>query len=63
MTRRTLLYDNLAVFLFSIAAVLVLIISIFTSILISSMSAFLRESIEERLLAASRSAAHLVTAE
>ncbi|MDR1100457.1 MAG: response regulator [Treponema sp.] len=63
MTRRTLLYDNLAVFLFSIAAVLVLIISIFTSILISSMSVFLRESIEERLLAASRSAARLVTAD
>jgi signal transduction histidine kinase/CheY-like chemotaxis protein len=63
MVRRKLLYDNLAVFLFSIAAVLVLVISIFTSILINSASAFLRESIEERLLAASRSAAHLVTAE
>ncbi|MDR1863421.1 MAG: response regulator [Treponema sp.] len=57
------MYDNLAVFLFSIAAVLVLVISIFTSILINSMSVFLWESIEERLLAASRSAAHLVTAE
>jgi signal transduction histidine kinase/CheY-like chemotaxis protein len=63
MTRRTLLYDNLAVFLFSIAAILVLVISIFTSMLISSMSAFLQESIEERLLAASRSTAHLVSAE
>jgi signal transduction histidine kinase/DNA-binding response OmpR family regulator len=63
MESRKLLYGNLAVFLFSIAAVLVLIISIITSILINSISDFLRESIEERLLAASRSAAHLVSPE
>jgi signal transduction histidine kinase/DNA-binding response OmpR family regulator len=63
MARKKLLYGNLAVVLFSIAAVLVLIISVFTSILINSISEFLRQSIEERLLAASRSAAHLVTPE
>ena len=63
MIRRKLLYDNFAVFLFSIAAVLVLVISIITSILINSLSAFLQESIEERLLSASRSAALMVTAE
>jgi signal transduction histidine kinase/DNA-binding response OmpR family regulator len=63
MAQKKLVYDNLAVFLFSIAAVLVLIISIFTSILINFISGFLRENIEERLLSASRSVAHLVTPE
>ncbi|MDR2019862.1 MAG: response regulator [Treponema sp.] len=63
MRQKKLLYDNLPVFLFSIAAVLVLVLSIFTSVLINYLSVFLRESIEERLLAASRSVAHLVTAE
>jgi signal transduction histidine kinase/CheY-like chemotaxis protein len=63
MAQRKLLYGNLAVFLFSIAAILVLVISIFTSVLINSISGFLRESIEERLLSASRSVAHLVTVE
>jgi signal transduction histidine kinase/DNA-binding response OmpR family regulator len=63
MAQRKLVYDNLAVFLFSIAAVLVLVISIFTSILINTISNFLQESIEERLLSASRSVAHLVTPE
>jgi signal transduction histidine kinase/CheY-like chemotaxis protein len=63
MIRRKLLYDNFAVFLFSIAAVLVLVISIITSILINSVSVFLRESIEERLLSASRSVARMVSPE
>ncbi|MDR2101678.1 MAG: response regulator [Treponema sp.] len=63
MAKRNLLYGNLTVYLFSIAAVLVLVISIFTSILINSVSAFLQDSIEERLLAASRSATYLVTPE
>jgi signal transduction histidine kinase/DNA-binding response OmpR family regulator len=48
---------------FSIAAALVLAVAIFTSILVNSISGFLRNSIEERLLAASRAAARLVTAE
>ncbi|MDR2159512.1 MAG: response regulator [Treponema sp.] len=63
MAHRKLVYDNLAVFLFSVAAVLVLIVSIYTSILINNISDFLRESIEERLLSASRSVARLVTPE
>jgi signal transduction histidine kinase/DNA-binding response OmpR family regulator len=63
MTQRKLIYDNLALFLFSIAAVLVLVISIFTSILINTISNFLQESIEERLLSASRSVAHLASPE
>jgi signal transduction histidine kinase/DNA-binding response OmpR family regulator len=63
MARRKLFYGNLAVFLFSIAAVLVLTISIFTSFLITSISAYLQESIEQRLLSASRSVARLVTGE
>jgi signal transduction histidine kinase/DNA-binding response OmpR family regulator len=63
MIERKQLYGNLAVVLFSIAALLVLIISIATSILIDSISGFLLENIEERLLAASRSAARLVTPE
>ncbi|MDR2758828.1 MAG: response regulator [Spirochaetaceae bacterium] len=63
MTEKKSLYGNLAVFLFSIAALLVLIISIVTSILIDYISDFLLESIEERLLASGRSVAHLVTPE
>jgi signal transduction histidine kinase/DNA-binding response OmpR family regulator len=62
MAQKKLLYGNLAVVLFSIAAVLVLIISIFTSLLINFLSVYLRESIEERLLSASRSAAYMVSA-
>jgi signal transduction histidine kinase/DNA-binding response OmpR family regulator len=61
MAQRKLLYGNLAVVLFSIAAVLVLIISIFTSGLINFLSVYLRESIEERLLSAGRSAAYMVS--
>jgi signal transduction histidine kinase/DNA-binding response OmpR family regulator len=62
MARKKLLYGNLAVILFSIAALLVTVISFYFYGLINSISNFLRESIEERLLSASRSAAHLVTA-
>jgi signal transduction histidine kinase/CheY-like chemotaxis protein len=61
--QRKLIYDNLAVFLFSIAAILLLVISIFTSILINNISDFLRESMEERLLSASRSVSYLATPE
>ncbi|MDR2501011.1 MAG: response regulator [Treponema sp.] len=57
------LYGNFAVILFFIAAFLVLIIAIYTSVLLNSLSFFLRESIEERLLATSRSASYLVSPE
>ncbi|MDR1929044.1 MAG: response regulator [Treponema sp.] len=63
MAKKNVLLNNPAVILFSIAAVLVLSIAIFTSLLVNSIAGFLRESVTERLLAASRSAAHLVTAE
>jgi signal transduction histidine kinase/DNA-binding response OmpR family regulator len=63
MAQKKLLYGSLAVILFSIAAMLVLGISIYVSVFINSTSGFLQESIEERLLAASRSAAHLVSAD
>jgi signal transduction histidine kinase/CheY-like chemotaxis protein len=63
MARKKLAYNNLAIILFSIAAVLVLVISIITGILITSFSLLLQENLEERLLAAGRSAARLVTAE
>jgi signal transduction histidine kinase/CheY-like chemotaxis protein len=63
MSIKKALYGNLAVFLFSIAALLVLVVAIFTSVFININSVFVRESIEERLLAASRSVAHLVSPE
>jgi GAF domain-containing protein len=60
---KKLLYGNTAVLLFSIAALLVLIITIYISLLINSLSAYLRESIEERLKATAREAATLVKEE
>jgi signal transduction histidine kinase/DNA-binding response OmpR family regulator len=60
---RKLFYGNTAVALFSIAALLVLIITIYISLLISSLSAYLRESIEERLKATGREAATLIKEE
>jgi signal transduction histidine kinase/CheY-like chemotaxis protein len=63
MSIKKALYGNLAVFLFSIAALLVLAVAVFTSLFINIDSVFLRESMEERLLSASRSVAHLVSPE
>ncbi|MDR1106443.1 MAG: response regulator [Treponema sp.] len=57
------LYDNFVVVLFFIAGLMVLVISIYTSILISSLSSSFLFSVEERLRYSSRAAAHLVTAE
>ncbi|MDR1286218.1 MAG: response regulator [Treponema sp.] len=57
------LYDNFVVVLFFIAGLMVLVISIYTSILISSLSSSFLFSVEERLCYASRAAARLVTAE
>ncbi|MDR2185111.1 MAG: response regulator [Treponema sp.] len=57
------LYGNLTLVLFSIAALLVLIISIYTSILVNTISLFFRASIENRLRATSLMAARLVTPE
>ncbi|MDR3123986.1 MAG: response regulator [Treponema sp.] len=60
---RRIFYGNTAVILFSIAALLVLVITVYTSILIRSLSAYLRESIEERLRSSAREAASLVKEE
>ncbi|MDR3248820.1 MAG: GAF domain-containing protein, partial [Treponema sp.] len=60
---RKKIYDNIGVILFSIAAVLVLIISIYASVLIRFISSYLKESINEQLLTASNSLSHLVTPE
>jgi signal transduction histidine kinase/DNA-binding response OmpR family regulator len=60
---RGLFYGNTAVFFFSIAVILVLIITVYISALINSLSSYLRESIEERLKAAAREAASLISAE
>ena len=61
--REKKLYGNLAVVLFSIAAVLVLIISIYTTVLVNTFSRYLRSSIEGRILLISRVASELVTEE
>jgi signal transduction histidine kinase/CheY-like chemotaxis protein len=57
------LTGNPAVFLFSVAALLVLIISVYTGILVNSFSVYLRKSIEERLLATSKAAAAIISIE
>jgi signal transduction histidine kinase/AmiR/NasT family two-component response regulator len=57
------IYNNLGVILFSFAALLVLVITINASIMVDFVLTYLEESIEERLLAASRSLAKIVTAE
>ncbi|MDR1249871.1 MAG: response regulator [Treponema sp.] len=61
--RGRILYGNTAVILFSVAALLLLVITVYTSVLIRSLSAFLRESIEERLKAAGREASSLISPE
>jgi hypothetical protein len=60
---KTNLYGNLTVILFTIAALLVLGISIYTSVLVNTISNFFKASIENRLRATGRMAARLVSAE
>ncbi|MDR1971680.1 MAG: response regulator [Treponema sp.] len=60
---RRKVYDNIGVILFSIAAVLILVISIYTSVLIRFIASYLKESIDERLLSASIGLSRLVTGE
>ncbi|MDR1374922.1 MAG: GAF domain-containing protein, partial [Treponema sp.] len=57
------LYGNLTLVLFSIAALLVLVISVYTSVLVNTVSSFFRTSIENRLRATSLMAARMVTLE
>ncbi|MFP3153829.1 response regulator [Lachnospiraceae bacterium ZAX-1] len=58
---KNFLRNNLTVFLFFISSLTVLLIAIYTSIMISTISVFLKENIEEHLLAESRAAAHVAT--
>jgi signal transduction histidine kinase/CheY-like chemotaxis protein len=56
-------FENLVVILFSVAAVIVLVVSVYNGIFINSISSYLRENIEQRLLAASRGLSRMVSAE
>ncbi|MDR0636236.1 MAG: response regulator [Treponema sp.] len=56
-------YGKLTVILFLIAALLVLLISIYTSVLVNSISTFFKTSIDDRLKATSRMAVRLVSPE
>ncbi|MDR3147309.1 MAG: hybrid sensor histidine kinase/response regulator, partial [Treponema sp.] len=60
---RKKIYDNMGVALFSIAAVAVLVISVYTGIFIRSESSYLSDTFTERLLAASRSLSYQVNVE
>jgi signal transduction histidine kinase len=60
---RKKIFENIVVILFSVAAVMVLVISVYNGIFITSISSYLRENIEQRLLITSRSLAHMVSAE
>jgi signal transduction histidine kinase len=54
--------DNMPVSLFFLSSLFMLIIAVATSFTIGSISGFLRDNIEERLLASSRAAAEIVDA-
>jgi signal transduction histidine kinase len=60
---RKKIYDNIAVILFSIAAVMVLVISIYTAVLVRFISTYLRETFDDRILAASIGLSRIVEAE
>jgi signal transduction histidine kinase/response regulator RpfG family c-di-GMP phosphodiesterase len=57
------IYNNLAVALFSAAAIMVVVITIYTGVLVNTFSAFFVESIEKRLLATARLAAGIAAPE
>jgi signal transduction histidine kinase/AmiR/NasT family two-component response regulator len=56
------LYGNLSEILFSIAALLLVVITVYASFFVNTLTGYLRESIRERLMSVSRSASRLVTA-
>ncbi|MDR1318725.1 MAG: response regulator [Treponema sp.] len=60
---KKILYDNIVVVLFFVAGFMVLVVSIYTSVLFFSLSGYFRQSIEDRLAFVSRSAAKLITLE
>jgi signal transduction histidine kinase len=57
------IYDNIGVILFSIAAVLVLVISIYTAALVRFISSYLGETFNDRILAAGISLSRMVSPE
>ncbi|MDR0402350.1 MAG: response regulator [Treponema sp.] len=61
-SRRTF-YNKFAVMLFFISAIIVLVITIYTSLLIETISSIFRDNIEERLLVTTRLAAQIVSSE
>jgi signal transduction histidine kinase/CheY-like chemotaxis protein len=63
MNIRKKLYDNMAVVLFSAAALLVLIVSINTSILVNIFSVFLRKNIEDNIILKCKLASQLISEE
>jgi signal transduction histidine kinase len=63
VTFRKKIFENIIVILFSIAAVIVLVISVYDGIFISSISSYLKENVEQRLLTVSRSLSSVVRAE
>ncbi|MDR2089142.1 MAG: response regulator [Clostridiales Family XIII bacterium] len=60
---RTYSKNNLAIFLFFVSSVIVIAVAAATSVMVNSISGFLKENIEARLLASSRAAAEIVSAE
>jgi signal transduction histidine kinase len=60
---RKKILENILVILFSVAAVLVLVVSVYNGTFINSISSHLEENIKQRLLATSRGLALIVTAE
>ncbi|MDR1575105.1 MAG: response regulator [Treponema sp.] len=62
-TLKELVYDNPVVVLFCIAGLLVLVIAIYASVFISSLSSYFWESVEYRMRSVSAAASRLATAE
>jgi signal transduction histidine kinase len=60
---RKKIFENIIVILFSVAAIIVLVVSVYSGIFINSISSYLRENIEQRLLVTSLSLARRVSAE
>jgi hypothetical protein len=56
-------HGNLAVLFFFISSFTMLVVSVYTNVMINSLSAFLKDNIEARLIATSRALAKIVTAE
>ncbi|MDR2356444.1 MAG: response regulator [Clostridiales Family XIII bacterium] len=55
--------DNLAIFLFFISSFIVLAVAVTTGVMVNSISGFLKENVEERLLSSSRAAAEIISSE